>query len=127
MTLMPVNTPMQAEVKISTQDVGFVRKGDPCTMKVDAFQFMEHGTAEGTVQWISEGAFSTDDNGQPSTPYYKAQCSVDTMHFEGVPANFRLVPGMTLEGDVWCGTRSVAMYYLGGMLRGWAESMREAR
>jgi HlyD family secretion protein len=127
MTLMPVNTPVQAELKISTQDVGFIRKSDPCTLKIDAFQFMEHGTAEGTVQWISEGAFSTDDSGQPSLPYYKAQCSVDTMHFEGVPANFRLMPGMTLTGDVWSGTRSVAMYYLSGMIRGWVEAMREAR
>jgi hemolysin D len=32
---------------------------------------------------------------------------------------------MTLTGDVKVGRRSVAMYLLGGMLRGFNEAMRE--
>ena len=36
-------------------------------VKLDAFNFIEHGMAEGTVRWISEGAFTTDDDtGQPT-------------------------------------------------------------
>ena len=125
-TLMPLKTRLEAEIKIASRDVGFVRPGDRCTLKVDAFNSAEHGTAEGTVRWISEGAFTTDDNGQPADPaYYKARCSVDRTNFIGVPQNFRLIPGMTLTGDVNVGTRSVAMYVLGGMLRGINESMRE--
>jgi hemolysin D len=122
---MPLNTPVEADIKISPQDVGFMRIGDLCTLKIDAFDFMEHGTAEGKVQWISEGALTVDDNGQPSIAYYIAQCSVDATHFTGVPANFRLIPGMTLTADVKVGTRSVAIYLLGGMLRGYDAAMRE--
>jgi HlyD family secretion protein len=47
------------------------------------------------------------------------------MHFRNVPANFRLIPGMTLVAGVKIGTRSVAMYLFGGTLRGFSESMRE--
>jgi HlyD family secretion protein len=86
---------------------------------------MEHGTAEGTVRWISEGAFTTDDNGTPVTPYYKVRCSIDALHFVNVGPNFRLLPGLTLAGDLKVGTRSVMMYLLSGMLRGFDESMRE--
>jgi HlyD family secretion protein len=50
---------------------------------------------------------------------------VDRTNFVGVPQNFRLIPGMTLTGDVKVGTRSVAMYVIGDMLRGIGESMRE--
>ncbi|MHC2335730.1 HlyD family type I secretion periplasmic adaptor subunit [Bradyrhizobium sp. USDA 4454] len=124
-TLMPLKTRLEAEIRILSRDIGFVRPNDPCTMKIDAFNAAEHGTARGKIRWISEGAFTTDDDGKPVDAYYKARCSVDQTNFKDVPANFRLIPGMTLQGDVNVGTRSVAMYLLGGMLRGMNESMRE--
>jgi hemolysin D len=125
-TLMPVNTPLEAEARVASRDIGFVRQGDHCVLKIDAFNFVEHGTADGTVRWISEGAFSTDDNNnQPVEPYYKVRCSIDATHFVNVAANFRLIPGMTLTADINVGSRSLAMYLFSGVLRGVGESMRE--
>lgn len=124
-TLMPLDTRLEAEIKIASRDIGFVRAGDHCVLNVDAFNAAEHGTAEGVIRWISEGAFTADDDGKPIEAYYKARCSVDASHFIGVPDNFRLIPGMTLTGDINVGKRSVAMYLLGGMVRGLNTSMRE--
>jgi hemolysin D len=124
-TLMPLDTRLEAEIKIASRDVGFIRPGDSCVMKVDAFNSAEHGTAQGKVRWISEGAFTTDDDGKPLDAYYKARCSVEDTNFTDVPKNFRLIPGMTLTGDVNVGTRSVGMYLIGGMLKGIREAMRE--
>lgn len=124
-TLMPINTRLEAEIKIASRDVGFIRPGDRCVIKVDAFNSAEHGTAEGSVRWISEGAFTVDEDNRPVEAYYKARCSVERTNFIDVPKNFRLIPGMTLTGDVNVGTRSVAMYLLGGMLKGAREAMRE--
>jgi len=125
LTLMPLNTPMEAEIKIASRDVGFARAGDRCILNVDAFNPSEHGTAEGAVLWVSDGAFTTNDDNQVVEAYYKARCSIERTNFIGVPPNFRLIPGMTLTGDVNVGKRSVAMYLLGGMLRGVSQSMRE--
>ena len=125
LTLMPLNATVEAEIRIASRDVGFVRSGDRCVLKVDAFNYMEHGTAEGSVRWISDNAFIIDDNNQPVDAYYKARCSIDATHFVGIPRNFRLIPGMTLQADVNVGTRSVAMYFLSGFLRGLGEAMRE--
>jgi hemolysin D len=125
LTLMPDDAVVEGEIHISPRDVGFVRPGDRCVLKIDSFNYMEHGTAEGKIRWISDNAFTTDDNNQPVDAYYKARCTVDAMHFINVPPKFRLIPGMTLEADVNVGTRSVAMYLLGGLLRGFGESMRE--
>ena len=50
---------------------------------------------------------------------------MDGANFVDVPTNFRLIPGMTLVGDVNVGTRSVAMYLLAGVVRGIKEAMRE--
>ena len=125
LTLMPSNSPLEAEIKIASRDIGFVRAGDHCVMHIDAFNSAEHGTAEGTLKWVSDGAFTTSDEGQAVEAYYRARCSVDASRLIEVPANFRLIPGMTLVGDVNVGKRSVAMYLLGGMLRGFSSSMRE--
>jgi hemolysin D len=125
LTLMALNAPVEAEIRVASRDVGFVRAGDRCVLKIEAFNYMEHGTAEGSIRWVSDNAFTTDDNNQPAEAYYKARCSVDQTHFVDVPAKFRLIPGMTLQADVNVGTRSVAMYLLGGFLRAVGESMRE--
>jgi HlyD family secretion protein len=125
LTLMPIDTPLEAEAQVASRDVGFVRVGDSCTLKIEAFNYMEHGTAEGRVRWISDDAFTTDDDGKPVDPYYKVRCSVDGTHFINVGPNFRLIPGMTLTTDMKVGTRSALAYVLGGVVRVFGESMRE--
>jgi len=123
--LVPLRTPLEAEVDILSRDVGFVRPGDPATLKVDAFNYFEHGVVEGSVRWISESAFTTDADGKPVDPYYKARVKIDKVNFVGVPQSFRFIPGMTLTADVKVGTRSMLRYILGGLSYGAGESMRE--
>jgi HlyD family secretion protein len=47
------------------------------------------------------------------------------MNFVNVPANFRLIPGMTLSGDVKVGRRTLASYVWETLARGAGEAMRE--
>jgi HlyD family secretion protein len=123
--LAPLKSPLEAELHIAARDIGFIRVGDETTVKLDPFNFVEHGTAHGKVRSISEGAFTTDDNGQPAEPYYRARVTLDPVELRSVPAGFRLVPGMTLTGDIHVGTRSLFAYLVGGVMRGIGESMRE--
>jgi len=123
--LAPLRSPMEAEVHIAARDVGFVRHGDATTLKLDAFNFVEHGTGEGKVRWISEGAFTLDDNNNTVDPYYKARIVVTAVELHDVPDSFRLIPGMTLTADIQVGTRSVFMYLIRGLVRGISEAMRE--
>jgi HlyD family secretion protein len=125
MTLTPMSAPLEAEVQIASRDVGFVRPGDAATIKVDAFNFAEHGVAEGKVRWISQDAFTTDDNGAPAPAYYRARIDITAEKFIDVPPSFRLIPGMTLSADVAVGTRSLGLYLLGGLFNAAGEAMRE--
>jgi HlyD family secretion protein len=125
LTLAPMNAPLEAEVQVSSRDVGFVRPGDPVTMKIDAFNFAEHGVVEGKVKWISEDTFTTDDNGVATPAYYRVRASVDAVKLIDVPSTFRLIPGMTLIADVKVGTRALGAYLIGGMIHGVGEAMRE--
>jgi hypothetical protein len=42
-----------------------------------------------------------------------------------VPADFRLIPGMTLVGDIMVGRRTILSYLVEGVLRTGSEAMRE--
>ena len=125
--LAPLGSPVEAEVHISPRDVGFIRAGDPVKIKLDAFNFIEHGLADGTVRWISEGAFTTNEDTGAATPepYYKARIALTNIDLHNVPEGFRLIPGMTLIADVHIGTRSVLMYIVNGAVQGMNEAMRE--
>jgi len=125
LTLMPVATPLEAEASVSSRNVGFVRVGDFCTLKIDAFNYMEHGTANGKVRWISDDAFTTDDDGKPVEPYYKVRIALKPIGLHDVPADFRLVPGITLRADIHIGTRPLFTYFFAGILRGSPQAMRE--
>jgi HlyD family secretion protein len=123
--LAPLNSPMEAEVRIQARDIGFIRPGDPVKIKFDAFNFVEHGMAEGKLRWISEGAFATTEEGAATEPYYKARVELKELDLRNVPEGFRLIPGMTMTGDVHIGTRSLLMYVVAGALQGVGEAMRE--
>lgn len=127
MYLAPLNAPLEAELRIAPRDIGFVRPGDPVKIKLDAFDFVEHGMVKGTISWISEGAFMVDERtGQPTPePYYKAHIALTDTALRNVPNGFRLIPGMTLRGDVHIGTRSILTYLVSGAVRTFSEAMRE--
>lgn len=123
--LAPLKSPLEAELHIAAREVGFIRVGDRVTIKLDPFDFVEHGTAEGKVRSISEGSFNVDDNNQPVPTYYRVRVTLTDVALRNVPPGFRLVPGMTLSGDIHVGTRSLFMYLMRGVVRGFDESMRE--
>ncbi len=144
-TLALLRSPMEAEVTIQPRDIGFVRPGDKVTIKFDAFQFVEHGTAEGEVIWISDGTFSggpsvgtvptaggatataqpSDAGGNATKSYHKLHIRFTKVALRNVPPTFRLIPGMTLTADIHLGTRSLFMYLARGFVSSIDEAMRE--
>ena len=123
--LAPLHSPVEVEAHFLSRDVGFIRPGDPVKIKFDAYNYFEHGSAEGTVRWISEGAFTVDENNTPTDPYYKVRIALTNVDLHNVPEGFRLIPGMTLTADVHIGTRSILMYLVEGAVRTMSEGMRE--
>lgn len=124
-TLTPVGGPLEAEIHIKARDIGFIRRGHTVRLKLDAYRFTNHGAATGVVKTISDGTFTTNDDGQIVEPYYKARVAITDVRLRNVPSNFRLTPGLTIEGEVLVGRRTIMEYLLGGALRTGSEAMRE--
>ena len=124
-TLVPLDGPLEADVNVGAEDIGFIKVGDPVQVKLDAYRFLQHGTAKGVIKTISEGSFTTDDNNSSVAPYFKMRVAIKEVHLRNVPKDFRLIPGMTLAGDIMVGHRTILSYIVEGALRTGSEAMRE--
>jgi hemolysin D len=124
-TLVPLDAPMEADVNVRAEDIGFIRVGDPVQLKLNAYRYMQHGMAKGVIKTVSEGSFTLDDNQQPVDPYFKVRVRITEVHMRNVPADFRLIPGMTINGDIMVGKRTILSYLVEGVMRTGAEAMRE--
>lgn len=126
-TLVPLDAPLEATIRVPAKDVAFIRADDDVNIKLDAYSFLRHGFAKGKVRTVSEGSFTLDDNNQPVSPYFKVRTEITAAELREVPKDFRLIPGMTLTGDVLVGSRTVLSYLIEGALRTGSEAMREAQ
>jgi hemolysin D len=145
MTLTPVSVPLEVEVKLRPATIGYIRVGDPVTLKIDAFEFTEHGTLQGVVRWISEDivdpnrpdpttttgvqpagvVLSSSGAGSQTLAYYKARIEIQKSDLRAMPAVFHFSPGMTLSADIKVGTRSVGGYLFGYVSGNLSEVLRD--
>jgi hemolysin D len=133
-SLVPLDGPIEVDAQIDAQDSGFVKVGDKTTIKFDTFKFLEHGTGEGVVKAISQDSFTELDDQdtvtsssqkQTRTPYFDARITVTGLHLHDVPADVRLIPGMTLEADIIVGRRTILWYLFGGAIKSGSDAMHE--
>ena len=130
MTLVPQGVPLEAEIQIPADEIGFVRKNDPVRIKIDAYPFQKHGTVEGQLSVIGEDSFLADENRanqmRPLTKaYYPARASLTNTALKKVPADTRLTPGMTLIAEIKVNERRVISYFLYPLIKAFDESIRE--
>jgi HlyD family secretion protein len=125
-TLVPLDSPLEAEVLVEERDVGHVRAAAAARVKLEAWPFQKHGTLAGHLRTISGDAFKPDPRKDgEAEPYYKARIELTSLRLRNVPASFRLIPGMTVTAEIKAGDRSVLSYFLYPLLRGLDESIRE--
>jgi len=124
-TITPIGGRLEAEIAVRGQDIGFLERGERVTIKLDAYDFLRHGTAHGVITSISEGSFTQDSDGARREPFFKVRVRIDDVRLTNVPRDFRLIPGMTLTGDILVGHRTMLSYLLSGAQRAGAEAMRE--
>jgi hemolysin D len=135
-TLVPDDAPLEVEANISGHDNGFVHVHDPVAVKFDTFPYSQYGMAEGTVRIVSPDSFTAQTEARNPTsavpvpqtatePFYRTRITIDRVALHGVPAGFRVIPGMPVTADIKVGKRTVLQYLLGLVLPVTQEAMRE--
>jgi HlyD family type I secretion membrane fusion protein len=126
MTLVPADRGLSIETDVSAADQGFVAPGQTVNLKFSAYRYVDHGVGHGIVKTISADSFAPNE-GKAETPnrFYRAHIDVIDLPLRNVPADFTLVPGMTVTTDIVVGKRTIMAYLLEGAIRTMSEGMRE--
>ncbi len=128
-TLVPLDAPLEAEVQVESDDVGWLKLGDRARIKIDSFPFQKHGVLLGSVRTVSEDAFAREgmmrQPNQRTDAYYLSRIELGEDRLKKVPRKTRLLPGMTLTAEIVVGKRSVISYFLYPIIRSLDEAIRE--
>jgi HlyD family secretion protein len=134
LTLVPQNETLRAEVWLSNEDIGFVKKGQEVRLKFAAFPFQKYGMAQGVVEHI--GADSVDNAGADgrdantsagNTPglTFKALVVLKAAQLQANGESFPLSAGMQANAEILLGTRTVLEYLLSPVQKAWHGAGRE--
>ncbi|QRM20436.1 HlyD family type I secretion periplasmic adaptor subunit [Dechloromonas sp. TW-R-39-2] len=125
-TLVPIGGDLEAEVKIDSADIGYIKVGDAAHVKLDAYPFQRHGGLEGALSTISEDAFRREaDPSSGMEAFYTSRVRLSQTRLRKMPEQARLLPGMTLTAEIVVGKRSIISYLIWPLVRALDESVRE--
>lgn len=131
LTLVPLLEPLKAEVWVSNEDIGFVRRGQPVKLKLAAFPFQKYGMVHGVVEHVGADAAgespgdATRDAAMPSRLAYKALVALESMRLEIDREQYPLAAGMRTTAEIVLGDRTVLEYVLSPLQKAWHEAGRE--
>ncbi|KVM88209.1 HlyD family type I secretion periplasmic adaptor subunit [Burkholderia stagnalis] len=121
MQIVPLASAVEMEAFIENRDVGFIKEGQPASVKIDAFEYTKYGTVPATVSHVSRDAIEDEKKGL----IYAVKVTLDraTLLVDG--REVRLSPGMSGSVEIKTGTRRVIEYVLSPLLQHGRESLRE--
>ncbi|MGZ2746572.1 HlyD family type I secretion periplasmic adaptor subunit [Burkholderia stagnalis] len=121
MQIVPRESAVEMEAFIENRDVGFIKEGQPASVKIDAFEYTKYGTVPATVSHVSRDAIEDEKKGL----IYAVKVTLDraTLLVDG--REVRLSPGMSGSVEIKTGTRRVIEYVLSPLLQHGRESLRE--
>ncbi len=121
MVIVPEEDRLEVEAWVENKDAGFVRRGHPAQVKVEAFPFTRYGTVAGTIVDLSREAVAVEGAGL----VYPARVALARTAVEVAGRAVALAPGMNVTVEIKTGRRRLLEYFLSPLLRGLDESARE--
>jgi len=121
LVVVPSEEALEIEATVLNKDIGFVRPGQPVTVKVDSFPYTRYGYLTGKVVSVSHDAAQDEKLGLVFPARVKLERA--TLHIDGVQV--RLSAGMSLSAEIKTGKRRVIDYLLSPLQQHTTESLRE--
>ncbi|MGX1997346.1 HlyD family type I secretion periplasmic adaptor subunit [Xanthomonas axonopodis pv. cassiae] len=121
LVVVPAEEALEVKVTVLNKDIGFMRPGQPVTVKVDSFPYTRYGYLTGTVASVSHDAAQDEKLGLVFPARIKLNGS--TLEIDGVKV--RMSAGMSLSAEVKTGKRRVIDYLLSPLHQHGSESLRE--
>lgn len=121
LVVVPANARLIVEAQVLNRDIGFVRPGQPVTVKLEAFPFTRYGTLEGRLMWVSRDAIQDEKLG----PVYQARVAILGNRPTGGGAPLDVSPGLVASAEIRTSERRVIDFLLSPIERRVKEAGRE--
>ncbi|ELP2655597.1 HlyD family type I secretion periplasmic adaptor subunit [Vibrio parahaemolyticus] len=115
MEIVPRNSALIVEARISPQNIAFIKAGLPATVKFSAYDFVIYGGLKGKVSYVSADALQTEEG----KAYYRANIIFNN------DDKFAIIPGVQVVVDIMTGEKTVLNYWLKPILRAKENALRE--
>lgn len=130
MSLVPHDEPLQAEVFVRNDDVGFVYPDQKARIKLAAYPFQKYGMIDGTMVQLGADAAdpASDKNKDPrgtAQSTYKALVRLERQTLELEGDTLKLAAGMQVIAEINQGQRTVMEYLLSPVQKAFHEAGRE--
>lgn len=96
MEIVPRNSALIVEARISPQNIAFIKAGLPATVKFSAYDFVIYGGLKGKVSYVSADALQTEEG----KAYYRANIIFNN------DDKFAIIPGMQVVVDIMTGEKN---------------------
>jgi hemolysin D len=120
-TIVPEGEDLIVEALVLNKDMGFVAKGDPVILKLEAYPFTRYGTMAGIVTEISPDAIVDEKRGL----VFPARIRLTQRQFKVDGVEKTLSSGMSVSAEIVTGKRRVISYLWSPVAKAVNEAGRE--
>jgi hemolysin D len=122
--VVPENTPLEVNAIVLNKDVGYIKEGQRCIIKVDTYDFQKYGTIEGKLETVNpysiegkseENEKNVQENEKGGYPV-RIKMNAETLKTKNGDI-FKVKPGMSVTAEINVGKRRVIEFFLFPIIR----------
>jgi hemolysin D len=122
--IVPEGTPLEVNAVILNKDVGYIKEGQVCVIKVDTFDFQKYGTIEGKVEVLNPYSLEEKENkekpkeAENESGGYPVRVKMLAEILKTKNGDiYKIKPGMSVVAEVNVGKRRVIEFFLFPVIR----------
>jgi hemolysin D len=124
-SLVPENTPLVVNAVVFNKDIGFVKEGQPCVIKVDTYDFQKYGTIDGEVETVNPFSLEEKDNNKEKEKEKESEAGGYPVRVKMISEAlktkdgyvYKVKPGMSILAEINVGKRRVIEFFLFPIIR----------
>jgi hemolysin D len=121
--IVPEDTPLEVHAVIMNKDIGYLREGHRCVVKVDTYDFQKYGTIAGAVEVINPYVVEEQEKNNAATQEQetggypiRVKLLSETLQTKNGDV-YKVKPGMSVTAEVNVGKRRVIEFFLFPIIR----------
>lgn len=122
--IVPEGTPLEVNAIVMNKDIGYVKEGQACVVKIDTFDFQKYGTIAGKVDVINPYSMEENENKEKSRETenesggypVRVKMLAEILKTKNGDV-YKVKPGMSVTAEVNVGRRRVIEFFLFPIIR----------